>query len=107
MVEKISATKAVEREALYAEYLGLDYEVALDLLLYPYVFRDVMMWAITNGYRSFRRSVLNYDPNLHLKALLDPLDLYVFHVSPILNALLKRILPLFVPIRSDSTLPKF
>ncbi len=97
----------IQDEAVYAEYLGLDYQVAHDLHLYHYVFRDLVVWAMANGYRSFRSSGLNYDPKLHLKALLDPLDLYVRHTSPILNALLKPLLPFLEPTRYDMTLRKF
>ena len=94
-------------DAIYAEYLGLDYEVALKLHLYHYVFRDVVVWAMANGCRSFHSSGLNYDPKLHLKSLLDPLDLYVRHTSPVLNFLLRQILPLLGPARYDKTLRKF
>jgi Peptidogalycan biosysnthesis/recognition len=94
-------------DAIYAEYLGLDYEVALKLHLYHYVFRDVVVWAMANGYRSFHSSGLNYDPKLHLKSLLDPLDLYVRHTSPVLNFLLRQFLPLLGPARYDKTLRKF
>jgi hypothetical protein len=101
------ATCMVHGEAIFAEYIGLDYEVALDLHLYHYVFRDMVSWAIANGYRSFRSSGLNYDPKLHLRHLLDPLDLYVRHTSGPINALLKRILPAIEPTRYDETLAKF
>src|SRR5262249_14277274 len=60
-------------DAIYAEYIGLDYEVAIELHLYHYVFRDIVSWAIANGYKSFRSSGLNYDPKLHLRQVLDPL----------------------------------
>ena len=58
----------VQSQTLHAEYLGLDYRVALDIHLYHYVFRDVVVWAMANGYRTFRSSGLNYDPKLHLKS---------------------------------------
>ena len=72
----------VEGDDLYAEYLGLDYTLALKLHLYHYAFRDVVTWAIANGYKNFRSSGLNYDPKLHLRSRLDPIDLYVRHTSP-------------------------
>jgi Peptidogalycan biosysnthesis/recognition len=97
----------VDGESIYAEYLGLDYTVALDLHLYHYVFRDVVVWAMANGYKSFRSSGLNYEPKLHLKSLLDPLDLYVRHTSRILNPLLKALVPLLQPTRSEHILQKF
>jgi hypothetical protein len=96
-----------EHDALYAEYVGFDYSVALTLHLYHYVVRDMTSWAIANGYKSFRSSGLNYDPKLHLRHLLDPIDLYVRHASPVANAILKRVLPLIEPTRYDPTLKKF
>jgi hypothetical protein len=97
----------VQGDAIYAEYIGLDYGVALDLHLYHYAFRDMVSWAIANGYKWFRSSGLNYDPKLHLRHLLDPIDLYVRHTSVPINALLKRILPVMEPTRYDKTLAKF
>jgi hypothetical protein len=97
----------IEDDALYAEYIGLDYTVAFDLHLYHYAVRDMTSWAIANGYKWLRSSGLNYDPKLHLRHLLDPIDLYVRHTSPIANAVLKRILPLIEPTRYDPTLKKF
>jgi predicted N-acyltransferase len=97
----------IEGDAIYGEYLGLDYAVALDLHLYHYVFRDVVTWAIANGFASFGSSGLNYDPKLHLKCRLDPLDLYVKHTSPLFNAFLKRLLPLLEPTRQEKILRKF
>jgi hypothetical protein len=96
-----------EGEALYAEYIGLDYSVALDLHLYHYAVRDMITWSIANGYKWFHSSGLNYDPKLHLRHVLDPVDLYVRHTSAISNALLKRALPLMEPTRYDQTLKKF
>jgi predicted N-acyltransferase len=97
----------IEGDALYAEYIGLDYSVALELHLYHYAVRDMISWAIAKGYKWLRSSPLNYDPKLHLRHLLDPVDLYVRHTSALPNALLKRILPLIEPTRFDLTLRKF
>ena len=97
----------VHGDAIYAEYIGLDYRVAIDLHLYHYVFRDMVNWGIANGYKWFRSSGLNYDPKLHLRHLLDPIDLYVRHTSTPINAVLKRILPALEPTRYDETLAKF
>jgi len=101
------ATCIVHGDAIYAEYIGLDYDVALDLHLYHYAYRDMVSWAIANGYKWFRSSGLNYDPKLHLRHLLDPIDLYVRHTSAPINALLKHILPAIEPTRYDKTLAKF
>jgi hypothetical protein len=101
------ATCMVHGDSIYAEYIGLDYNVALDLHLYHYMFRDMVSWAIANGYKWFRSSPLNYDPKLHLRHLLDPIDLYVRHTYTPINAVLKRILPALEPTRYDETLAKF
>jgi predicted N-acyltransferase len=97
----------VEGDTLYGEYVGFDYAIALDLHLYHYAFRDVMTWAIANGFKTFGSTGLNYDPKLHLRHRLDPLDLYVKHTSPFFNALLKRLLPLLEPTRQEKILRKF
>jgi predicted N-acyltransferase len=97
----------IEGDAIYGEYLGLDYAVALELHLYHYVFRDVATWAIANGFKSLGTGGLNYDPKLHLKCRLVPLDLYVKHTSPLFNALLKRLLPFLEPTRQEKILRKF
>jgi predicted N-acyltransferase len=97
----------IHGDTIYAEYIGLDYVVALDLHLYHYAFRDMVSWAIANGYRWFRSSSLNYDPKLHLRHLLDPVDLYVLHTSTLFNILIRCVLPLIEPTRYDKTLPKF
>ncbi len=97
----------IEEDAIYAEYIGLDYSVALDLHLYHYAVRDMITWSIAHGYKWFRSSALNYDPKLHLRHQLDPIDLYVRHTSRLKNPLLKLILPLIEPTRYDKTLKKF
>ena len=97
----------VQSEAFYAEYVGFDYSVALTLHLYHHAVRDMVTWAIANDYKSFHSSALNYDPKLHMRHMLDPIDLYVRHTSPIINFGLKRALPWMEPTRYDETLPKF
>ena len=97
----------LQGDTMHAEYLGLDYSVAIDLHLYHYTFRDLVSWGIANGYKSFHSSALNYDPKLHLRYKLDPIDLYVRHTSPICNAVFARILPWLEPTRYDKTLKQF
>jgi hypothetical protein len=97
----------LQGDTMHAEYLGLDYSVAIDLHLYHYTFRDLVTWGIANGYKSFHSSALNYDPKLHLRYRLDPIDLYVRHTSPICNAVFARILPWLEPTRYDKTLKQF
>jgi hypothetical protein len=97
----------VQGDSLYAEYVGFDYAVALDLHLYHYVVRDMISWGISNGYKWFRSSGLNYDPKLHMRHRLDPIDLYVRHTSIFANAIFKLALPWIVPVRYDATLKLF
>jgi Acetyltransferase (GNAT) domain len=97
----------LQGDTMHAEYLGLNYSVAIDLHLYHYTFRDLVSWGIANGYKWFHSSALNYDPKLHLRYKLDPLDLYVRHTSPIFNAVFARILPWLEPTRYDKTLKQF
>jgi len=97
----------VQGDSLYAEYVGFDYPVALDLHLYHYVVRDMISWAISKGYKWFRSSGLNYDPKLHMRHRLDPIDLYVRHTSAIQNAIFRLTLPWIVPARYDATLKLF
>ncbi|MBV9971412.1 MAG: GNAT family N-acetyltransferase [Xanthobacteraceae bacterium] len=97
----------VDGEDIFAEYLGLDYSRALDLHLYHYAFRDVVRWAMANGYKRFRSSGLNYEPKLHLCSELEPLDLYVRHASPLVNKVLARVLPVLEPTHADPILRRF
>jgi hypothetical protein len=62
---------------------------------------------MAHGYKRFRSSGLNYDPKLHLRHRLDPIDLYVRHVSPVANWIMRLALPWIVPVRYDATLRKF
>jgi hypothetical protein len=97
----------VQDDTICNEYLGLDYAIALDLHLYFYIFRDIINWAIANGYKHCLSSSLGYDPKLHLRFQLHPLDLYVRHTSGVLNLFLKWLLPFLEPTRYDKTLPRF
>lgn len=97
----------LEGDAFYAEYIGLDYSVALRLHLYHYAVRDMISWAIANGYKWFRSSALNYEPKLHMRHLLDPIDLYVRHTSPLANAILRIALRWIEPTRHEPLLKKF
>ena len=97
----------LQGDMMHAEYLGLDYTVALSLHLYHYTFRDLISWGIANGYKWFHSSALNYDPKLHLQYRLDPIDLYVRHVSTACNAVFSRVLPWIEPTRYEKTLQRF
>ena len=92
---------------LYDNYLGMDYGVALDLHLYFVTIRDLVGWSIGQGLRAYYSTPLNYDPKLHLRFDLEPLDLYVRHVNGLFNVFFKRLAPLLEPTRYDKLLPKF
>ena len=93
--------------AIYDEYLGLDYSVALDLHLYFYTFRDIMRWALERKLKYYYSSPLNYDPKLHLRFELYPLDLYVMHTSTWINPLFRYALRFVRPTCSDPVLRRF
>ncbi len=97
----------VEGDTLYGEYIGLDYSIALDIHLYFYVMRDTISWAIANGYKSIVSSGLSYAPKLQMAHVLEPLDLYVRHTSPLANIVLKRVLHLLEPTGAEPTLRQF
>jgi hypothetical protein len=63
--------------------------------------------GIANGYKWFQSSGLNYDPKLHLRHRLKPVDLYVKHTSVIINLTMRLLLPWLEPTRYDKTLKKF
>ena len=97
----------VNDDTLYDEYLGLDYDVALELHLYHYTLRDIINWSIEHGMKWYVSSALNYDPKLHLRCELVPLDLYVRHTSSPINAVMRRVLPWLEPTRNDPILKRF
>ena len=92
---------------LYDNYLGLDYAVALDLHLYFVTIRDMIVWGMAQGLKTYYSTPLNYDPKLHLRFDLEPLDLYVRHLSTVANPFFKRIAPLLEPTRYDKGLRRF
>lgn len=97
----------IQADNICHEYVGFDYSVAFDLNLYYRVFHDIIEWAIANHYKRFYSGSLSYDPKWHLRQSLYPVDLYVRHTSGLINAGLKRLLPLMEPTRSDPILPQF
>ncbi len=97
----------VEGDTLFGEYIGLDYSIALDIHLYFYVMRDTISWAIANGYKSIVSSGLSYAPKLQMAHVLEPLDLYVRHTSPLANLIVKRVLPLLEPTGAEPALQQF
>jgi hypothetical protein len=97
----------LQGNTIYDEYIGLDYNVALDLHLYFYTLRDIIDWAIDRGLKWYVSSALNYEPKLHLRCDLLPLDLYVAHTSSLINTIMKYALPFLEPTRNDPLLRRF
>lgn len=92
---------------LYDMDIGLDYSVALDLHLYFVTWRDVFNWAIKNGVRTYYTAPLNYDPKLHLRLELAPLDLYVCHTSRLINPAFRVAMSFLQPVRHHPILSQF
>lgn len=97
----------VHGQEIHDDYVGLDYSVALDLHLYFYTLRDILQWAMSNGYKWYCSSGQGYEPKSRLKCELAPVDLYVAHTSKPVNFILKRVLPWLEPTRSEPALRKF
>jgi hypothetical protein len=89
---------------IYDNDIGLDYDVAYDLNLYYVSFRDLITWALRHGLKRYRSAPFNYDPKLHLRLQPLPVDIYVRHVSPVLNAVIKKVAPFFAPTKLDPIL---
>lgn len=97
----------VNNGVLYDKYIGLDYTIAHEAHLYFITLRDVMEWAIKNNVKTYYSAPLNYDPKLHLRQKLAPLDLYTRHTSNWINTIFRRCIRLLGPTRHDQTLAKF
>ena len=101
------ASCIVHDGVLRDNYIGLDYAVALDRHLYFVTWRDTVIWAMENGCRHYHSAPLNYDPKLHFRMELEPLDLCVRATNPLFNVILRRLLPILEPTRYDPILKKF
>jgi hypothetical protein len=88
-------------------YIGLDYSIALDAHLYFLTWRDVVQWAIENKFKTYYSGPMNYDPKLHLRLRLAPLDLYVCHTSRWINPFFRSILGFLEPTRHDPIIRRF
>ncbi len=93
--------------AIYDNDLGLDEAAASALHLYHVTFRDIVRWALAHGLKHYYSSPFNYDPKLHLRMELVPLDLYARHVSPLFNTALRWFAPLAAPTRQEPLLRQF
>ncbi|HSI11938.1 MAG TPA: GNAT family N-acetyltransferase [Chthoniobacter sp.] len=87
--------------------LGLDYPLALELSLYFRTWHDVIEWGLRNGIKAYHTGPLNYDPKLHLKLMLSPLDLYARHNWGFINPIFKLAIKYLEPTRHDASIRKF
>ncbi len=97
----------VSGDTIFDHDLGLDYAVAHDLHLYYVTFRDILQWALRHGYRCYRTSPFNYETKMHLRLLLEPVDLFVRHRLRLVNFLLHHFAAHFAPGRSERVLREF
>lgn len=97
----------IHGDTLYDLNVGMDYRVALNLHLYFVTWRDIVSWAIGAGIKTYHTGPLNYDPKLHLRLELAPLDLYSRHTSPVINPIFGLAMGLLQPARHDPVLKKF
>jgi predicted N-acyltransferase len=70
---------------LVDEYIGLDYAYAYKYHLYYLTFRDIMLWCIKNGVKTYESGALNYDPKKRLDFKFIPQSFLVRHSNPVLN----------------------
>jgi hypothetical protein len=87
--------------------IGFDYSVSLDLQLYYVTMRDLFKWALEQGLTRYYTGQLNYDPKLHFKMRLAPLDLYSRHTSSLINPFFKIALGYLQPVRHEPTVRQF
>ena len=87
--------------------IGFDYSVSLDLQLYYVTMRDLFSWALEQGLKRYYTGQLNYDPKLHFKMKLAPLDLYSRHTSALINPIFKIALGYLQPVRHDPIVKQF
>lgn len=97
----------VHGEVIHDMNVGMDYTVAFDLHLYFLTLRDIIDWAAKNGFKHYYTGPLNYDPKLHMRLDLEPLDIYARHASDFINPLFKVALKYLQPARHDKYIRQF
>lgn len=97
----------VHGDTIHDNDIGIDETAPVSLHLYHTTFRDIIRWALAQGLRWYHSAPFNYDPKLHLRMELVPLDLYAHHRWPVANALLRRFAPLAAPTRQEPLLKLF
>ena len=97
----------VQGDTIHHLNIGFDYAVSLDRQLYFVTMRDIFRWSLRQGLKRYVTGQLNYDPKLHFKMRLAPLDLYSRHTSPLLNPFFKAALGYLQPVRHDPIIRQF
>jgi len=97
----------VHEGVIYDLALGLDYPLALELSMYYVTWHDVIQWGLKNGMKAYHTGPLNYDPKLHLKLVLSPLDLYARHNWALFNPFFKLAIKYLEPTRHDRVIKQF
>lgn len=97
----------VDGDSIHDNDIGLDESLAVDLHLYHITFRDIITWALAHGLKHYYSAPFNYQPKLHLRMHLVPLDLYARHASPLVNFFLRHIAPALAPTRQEPLLKHF
>ncbi len=93
--------------AIHDNDIGIDETADPSLHLYHLTFRDIVRWALAHGLKHYYSAPFNYDPKLHLRMDLVPLDLYARHTNPVVNCLLRWFAPLAAPTRQEPLLAQF
>jgi hypothetical protein len=93
----------VHGDTRFAQYLGLDYSVALKLLPYHYVFRELVRWPIASGSGWLQSTSLNRDPKLHLRYHSNPLVCMSGMCRPSSTCSCGAALPVLEPTRHEAS----
>ena len=75
--------------------------------MYFITWRDIVTWAIEARLKTYYTGPLNYDPKLHLKLDLAPLDLYARHTSSFINPVFGVAMRYLQPVRHDPVIKRF
>lgn len=85
-------------------YLGFDYAVAYQHHLYFVKIRDLFIWAVENGFKTYEMGITNYEPKKRLDFEFIPLYIYARHRNRLLNLFFKAFGRFLAPANFDPTL---
>ncbi len=81
----------ISGETIIDYYLGLDYEVAHKYHLFFIKHRDVMSWAINNGFKRYEMGVSGYEPKKRLGFDFTRQHIYARHRNPVVRPIFKLV----------------